>query len=243
MKKTNALGVVIKSTKYRDSDKIYTLFTREYGKISAIARGVRKISSRRAGNLDSMNLVKLSLSEEKTGIRKIDEASSITSFKDLKKTYDLSVKCSYVMELVYKTVEEEGPQQKVFDLLVKFLKLAEKYPNEIDTAVIFFEINFLLETGYGINLESCIKCGKKFEKLADAPSAKFTLDLTLGGFLCPDCQTYGLSCSGRAVNSLYKFTKNKISKLSKTDQKEMSSVTSALIDEYLGIRLKSRELL
>lgn len=243
MKKSKVLAVVIKSTNYRDRDKIYTLYTRENGKISAIARGVRKISSKRAGNLDSMNLVRLSLTEEKTGFKTIDEVSSLSTFKNLKKTYDLSVKCSYVMELVYKTVEEEEPQSKVFDLLVKFLKLAEKYPNDIDTAVIFFEINFLLETGYGINLESCIKCGKKFSMLMDSPLAKFTLDLILGGFLCPDCQTYGLSCSGRAVNSLYNFTKNKISKLSHADQKVVSSVTSALIDEYLGIRLKTRELL
>ena len=80
MKKVNTVAVVLKSINYRDSDKIYTLLSKDLGKIPAIARGVRKISSRRAGNLDTLNLVKVGLSEGLGGMRQIDEVSGLNSF-------------------------------------------------------------------------------------------------------------------------------------------------------------------
>jgi len=108
MKKINTVAVVLKSINYKDSDKIYTLLTKDLGKISAIARGVRKISSRRAGNLDKLNLVKVALSEGLGGMRQIDEVSGLNSFRGLKNNYGLSTKCSYVIELLHKTTEAGG---------------------------------------------------------------------------------------------------------------------------------------
>ena len=61
MKKYNTKAIVLKSVKYKDADKIFTLFTKEYGKISAIGRGVRKINSRRSGNLDTLNYVSVGI--------------------------------------------------------------------------------------------------------------------------------------------------------------------------------------
>lgn len=60
---TNA--IVLKRINYSDSDRIYTLLTSDFGKISAIAKGVRKIKSRKAGHLDLGCIVKVSLAQGK----------------------------------------------------------------------------------------------------------------------------------------------------------------------------------
>ena len=239
MKKINTVAVVLKSINYRDSDKIYTLLSKDLGKIPAIARGVRKISSRRAGNLDTLNLVKVGLSEGLGGMRQIDEVSGLNSFRKLKSDYSLSTKCSYVVELLHKTTEESGNSEDAFELLVKFLKIASRFPENIDLAVRFFELHYLALMGYGLNTETCLKC-KKFLK---ETGPQIYLDAGHGGFVCVDCSHNGLGFSVQAVDTLRELSGNKLSKSTEKILKELNTITSALIDEHFSIRIKSRELL
>lgn len=88
MKKVSTIGVVLKSFNHKDSDKIYTIFSKDLGKISVWAKGVRKISSRRAGNLDTLNLVKVGLSEGDFGKRYVQEAVLVNSFSKIKRNLD-----------------------------------------------------------------------------------------------------------------------------------------------------------
>ena len=239
MKKINTVAVVLKSINYKDSDKIYTLLTKDLGKISAIARGVRKISSRRAGNLDKLNLVKVGLSEGLGGMRQIDEVSGLNSFRGLKNNYGLSTKCSYVIELLHKTTEEGGNAEDAFELLVKFLKIASRFQENIDLAVRFFEIHYLELMGYGLNTTTCIKCKKNLDSL----EGDFYLDISHGGFICSNCPHTGLKFSPEVVKTLRDLSQNKLSRVNEQVMKELGVVTTALIDEHFNIRLKSRELL
>lgn len=239
MKKINTVAVVLKSINYKDSDKIYTLLTKDLGKISAIARGVRKISSRRAGNLDKLNLVKVGLSEGPAGMRQIDEVSGLNSFRGLKNNYGLSTKCSYVIELLHKTTEEGGHAEDAFALLVKFLKIASRFQDNIDLAVRFFEIHYLELMGYGLNTLTCIKCKKELDLL----EGSFYLDTSHGGFACISCSHSGLKFSAEAVKTLRDLSQNKLSRVNEAVLKELGIITTALIDEHFDIRIKSRELL
>ena len=143
MKKYNVRAVVLKSLKYRDSDKIFTLLSKEKGKISAIGRGVRKISSRRNGNLDTLNLISVSIHEDRVGFKSIEEVKTIESFKNLKKDFGKSVKAYYLIELVHKSIEEDEPVPEVFNLLVKCLKALDKNNYSGDLYISYFEINFI----------------------------------------------------------------------------------------------------
>ncbi|HBY10109.1 DNA repair protein RecO [candidate division WWE3 bacterium RIFOXYC2_FULL_42_13] len=239
MKKVNTVAVVLKSINYRDSDKIYTLLSKDLGKIPAIARGVRKISSRRAGNLDTLNLVKVGLSEGLGGMRQIDEVSGLNSFKKLKGDYALSIRCSYVVELLHKTTEESGNAEEAFELLVKFLKIASRFPENIDLAVRFFEIHYLGLMGYGLNTETCLRCKK--ELVRKGPLLYLAPDR--GGFFCDDCSRSGLGFPTQTVGKLRELSQNKLTKTDEKTLKDLSTITSALIDEHFGIRIKSRELL
>src|SRR3990167_5620231 len=125
-------AVVLKFTNFKDSDKIYTLFTKDKGKIIATGRGVRKISSRRGGNLDTLNHVAVGLSENSSGYKTITEVKTLNSFKKLKGSLQNSVKGFYIAELVYSLLEEGQEHNEVFDLLVDSLnKLEDHLNNEV----------------------------------------------------------------------------------------------------------------
>ena len=109
-------AIVLKKINLGDSDRIYTLLTREYGKVTAAAKGVRKISSRRSGNLDSLNHIKVTFSESLSGFKSINEVETVNSFKNLKNSLDKIHVGYYFAELVNKSVEEDLEKSDVFEI-------------------------------------------------------------------------------------------------------------------------------
>ena len=148
MKKYNTEAIILKSRGYKDADKIYTFLTPEYGKISALARGVRKITSRRAGNLDSLNMVKVKITESGKGFMHIDEVQTLDSFTPLKQDLENVVKAFYLLELVDRTIEEGNKDEMVFYLLWRVLDMLNKNTHPRDILVFYFELNFLRLLGY-----------------------------------------------------------------------------------------------
>lgn len=239
MKKFNTLAVVLKSINYKDADKIYTLFSYDLGKIPAIARGVRKISSRRAGNLDTLNLVKVHLTEKDNGMRQLDEVAGVNSFRKLKSNYELNMKCTYIVELLHRTTEEGESNRSVFELFVKFLKIASQFPDNIDLVMRYFEFNYLREMGYGIDVYKCLRCGKSFDESSDV----CFLDTVRGGFTCGNCTHSGLKFSSLSLKVVRDLLDNKLTQVQKPILIELETMASSMIDEHFDVRIKSRELL
>lgn len=151
MKKYNTEALVLKCVNYKDADRIYTLLTKDVGKITAVARGVRKISSRRSGNLDSLNLVSVKITENSNGYRSIDEVETLDSHKRVKNDYAASITAYYLAELVHRSIEEDSSVPEVYDLIISSLKsLANDYiPPKLVSA--HFEVMLLKILGYDIN--------------------------------------------------------------------------------------------
>jgi len=125
MNSYNIKGLVLKSTNYKDTDKIYSLLCYKLGKINVLGKGVRKISSRRAGNLDTLNIIEGRINEGRGGIKIIEEAKAIDTFKSIKKEYRLVTNAYYLVELVYRNIEDENETDEVLDALIKCLKIYE----------------------------------------------------------------------------------------------------------------------
>lgn len=238
MKRISTIGVVLKSFNHRDSDKIYTLFTRDLGKISVWARGVRKISSRRAGNLDTLNLVKVSLSEDASGRKYVQEASSVNSFSKIKKDLGTMSRGVYVAELIHRTTEEGAGSERIYELLAKFLKVSSKFPGQVEVCVRYFELNFLELMGYGVSFWGCGKC----KKTPGETGAEFYLNKGSDGFSCASCRGSGLKFSSETLQSAKKLSEGKLHNVGPAVLKELEKLTTALIDDHFGIRIKSREL-
>ncbi len=137
-------AVVLKSINYQDTDRIVFLFTREKGKILVSARGVRKISSKRGGNLDTLNHISASISEGNNKKYKIvTEVTTTNSFKNLKKSLKNSARGFYIVELVDKLLDEGQVNEKAFDLLVESLQKMDSSLNNEVSRVNHFEIKLM----------------------------------------------------------------------------------------------------
>jgi DNA repair protein RecO (recombination protein O) len=144
----NINGIVLKGTNYKDSDKIYSILTRELGRISVLGKGVRKISSRRGGNLDTLNLISAKISESSKGFRRIEEVKTLNSFKEIKKSYDLVCEAYYMAELIYRNLGEGDESEKIFNLFLKSLKVLANSRISPRLIVNHFELVLLKMLGY-----------------------------------------------------------------------------------------------
>lgn len=186
MKKYNTEAIILKSRGYRDADKIYTFLTPGYGKLSALARGVRKITSRRAGNLDSLNMVKVKITDAGKGFMHIDEVETLESFIQLKKDLRDVVKAYYLLELVDRTIEEGSKDEMIFYLLWRALNMLEKREHPRDIIVFYFELNFLRLLGYSpplpAKMYSICSMNDTFVKWADKRVKKLIYEYLSGKF-------------------------------------------------------------
>lgn len=121
MKSHTVEGVVIKRMNVGEADRVITLFTKTKGKVSAIAKGVRKLTSKRAGSLELFNLVKAQVVEGKGSLDTLAEVQLIASFESWRKHIG-RVNLAYQMcEAVDKLTADNEPSPVVFSILVTAL--------------------------------------------------------------------------------------------------------------------------
>jgi DNA repair protein RecO (recombination protein O) len=156
----NCEAFVLKKINYRDSDRIYTLLTRDKGKISATARGVRKISSRRNGNLDTINHIVVSISESNAGFRTLGEVSTVNSYKNIKGSLDKSLAAYYMAELIHRSIEDGGDTEAVFRLFELSLNKLDENSDGVGTVVNKFEFLLMKALGYEMSLDTLRSYGR-----------------------------------------------------------------------------------
>lgn len=123
-------GIIIKRSDFGEADRILTVITPYKGKIKIVAKGVRRITSRRGGNVELLNKVKLHIYQGK-GMPILTEAESINTFPKIKNDLMMSSYGSYIMELTDKLLPEEQPNPAAYQLLASILILLETNPRQI----------------------------------------------------------------------------------------------------------------
>lgn len=137
-------GLILKRANFGEADRMITILTKHLGKISVVARGVRRITSRRAGNVELLNLVKIGLHKGKGYT--LTEAESIETFPRIKSNLATSTAAFHILELANKLLPEDDPNFRAYDLVVETLKKLEDNPRQIFIRA--FEIKFLNLLGF-----------------------------------------------------------------------------------------------
>ncbi len=110
-------GIILASDYFKDKDRILTVYTKDLGKIRAISRGSRKITSKLASHLKPLDYVNLMLFDGKALIT-ITGASEIRSFSNLKNNLASSLIALYSAELIASSTFEKLADEKIFNLLL-----------------------------------------------------------------------------------------------------------------------------
>ncbi len=171
---------------YRDADLIVTLLTREFGKVSALARGARR-SKRRFGA--RLALFTVGDAELRKGRGDLWTLSSYDVTRDFTKSaVDIAVMAhgSYGLELVRELSAAEQPDPEIFDLVVELFEVLSDR-GASPSVLRVFELRLLRLVGLAPSLDRCVGCGTT-EDLGDPGT---TLDGIRGGVACPACRVEG----------------------------------------------------
>jgi len=173
-------AVVLRHSDWGEADRLLTLYTRERGKVRAIAKGARRIRSRKAGHLEPFTHVTLQLAKGRD-LLIITQAETVEAYLPIRESLDKTSQAAYLSELLDRfTYEDESENFNIFRLLTETLGRIE---NEDDPwlAIRFYELHLLDLLGYRPHLFECANCGEKIQAVDQffSPAA--------GGVLCPRC--------------------------------------------------------
>jgi DNA repair protein RecO (recombination protein O) len=233
-------AIVLKQRDFSEADKIITLYSMKMGKISCIAKGIKRAKSKLRGTLLPFTHNSLVLFKGKS-LYTVTGADIIESFVNLRKDFSLMAYTSYILELLDSLVPEEEASYQTFVLLVGTLHLL----NVIDprVAVKIFEIRFLRILGYRPQTDKCINCGGFGDK--------FWFSSGQGGVLCSSCRNLDSLAKRISTGSLKilelldKMDWNRIDRVkpSKKNFQEMDHIMDDYLLYLLQKKLHSREFI
>lgn len=172
-------AVVLRHSDWGEADRILVLFTREMGKVRAIAKGVRKLRSRKAGHLEPFTRVTLQLAKGRN-LWIITQAETVDAYQPLREDLVLMGYAVYVIELIDRSSGEEGPNLPLYRLLINTLHRLAKTDDPFQV-VRYYELRLLDLLGFRPELKLCGQCGKAIQAEDQFFSAE------VGGALCPNC--------------------------------------------------------
>lgn len=141
-------GIIIKRRDFNEADRIITMYTKDLGKLSVKAAGVKRITSRRASHIELLNYTRISL-YKKSQMPVLVEAQMINSFTEIKNDLEKTGFAYHICELIDGLCPEGQEQPEIFDLLKNTLnELSLGQGEELFFIVHDFEIELLTLLGF-----------------------------------------------------------------------------------------------
>jgi DNA repair protein RecO (recombination protein O) len=168
------IAVVLRTYKLGESDRIIVLFTRDRGKVRAVAKGVRKTKSKFGSRLEPTSYVSLQLYEGRD-LDIVTQAELVEAYPAIRGDLDRLGRAASILEVMDQVVQEGEPNRELFEMLLGGLRTIEKRDTPLVTPAFFFKV--LGAEGVGLTVDSCIKCGAE---------DVVALDLEDGGVTCAE---------------------------------------------------------
>lgn len=180
-------GIILRSQKWGDADRILTVYSPNFGKIRGVARGARRMKTRFGGVLEPFGLVDLTLFQKTPeALGQISQIDLIMSFASIREDLTVMTAAARMVRMVEVITVDRDPNHEMFSALVHGL---ESLSPEADVALmtLLFQIHILSHTGFRPQFDSCTECGK--------PANQCMLQWfspRLGGVVCEECGQRGV---------------------------------------------------
>lgn len=176
MKHSSFEGVVIKKSNYSEADKIVTIFTKEFGKITVLAKGLRRMSSKRSGSLDLFTHIKGSHVAGRGNLPTLTEVVLINMHANWKKHFGRISVAYRLAEVVDKLTADFQPHPETYDLFLSHLSDISHLKKDWQVKLDIWIIELLNSLGY-LDLKSPVNLDLQdfIEDLADRPLKSFSL--------------------------------------------------------------------
>nr|WP_280875113.1 MULTISPECIES: DNA repair protein RecO [unclassified Paenibacillus] len=235
-------GIVIRSMDYGEGNKIITLFTREQGKMSVVARGAKKVKSR-FGSSAQLFTYGDYLFFKSSQLGTLNHAEIIEAFHKIREDLHKAAHASYLAELTDRMMGDQEGQPYLFDQLKASLQAIQE---EKDLQIIghLYEMKMLMHAGYTPELENCVVCREN-------SSPAVAISVGMGGVLCERCllrDPAAVRLTPGAYKLLRLFVQMDARRLGQIDVKPqtkqlLKQIMRSYFDTHAGVKLKSRDFL
>lgn len=171
-------AVVLRTYKLGESDRIVVLLTEEHGKIRAIAKGVRKTTSKFGARLEPMSHVRLLLSQGRE-LDIVSQAESVETLRPMLQDLDHLTNGIAVLEAADQMTLDREPAPHLYRMVVGALRTIGERSGPLVVPAFYWKL--LAADGLRPELDICVRCGEDTQLVA--------FDMDQGGALCRNCRT------------------------------------------------------
>jgi len=235
-------AIVLRSIRFGEADRILHLYTRERGRIGAIAKGIRKTKSRVGARLEPLSHVALQLHEGSGELQTVTGVDLVRAHHATRENvYRLGVGLIGAEAMLRLFVEPEA-NQRAFDALARFLDLldeGDESANEtpaLDLLALSFQLKLLWLSGYLPHVTACVECGAQDALVGFSPRA--------GGAVCRAHARDSFPVSPDGLAGIERLLSTPLAdahaaKIGDRARREALAVVTSSYEEHGGFRLRT----
>jgi DNA repair protein RecO (recombination protein O) len=233
-------AVVLRSIRYAEADRILHLYTSDRGRVGAIAKGIRKTTSRVGARLEPLGHVELVLHQ---GSGELHTVTGVELVRPHSATRDDPYRLAVGLvgaEAMLRLFTEQEANERAFAALTRFLDLLDDAPAglrpDLDPLGLAFQLKLLWLSGYHPHLGSCAECGSEGPLVGYSARA--------GGTVCRTCSAGALALSEAGFAGIDALLRSPLADarsagLSERAARDVLAVITASYEEHGGFRLRT----
>ncbi len=225
------VGVVLRTYKLREADRIVVFLTAENGKVRAVAKGVRKTTSKFGARLEPMSHVRLLLYRGRE-LDIVSQAESVETLSPMLSSLDRASQGLAVLEAADQLSLEREPNPQLYRMVVGALRSIADRPAPLTVAGFYWKL--LAAEGLRPELDGCVRCG---EVEPDVELVAF--DLGEGGVLCRSCRS-GHPLSAGALGALRDILGGRLNQALAMDESAITHEVAMLATHALEYHVERR---
>jgi len=177
-------GIVLRSIRYGEADRILDLYTQDAGLVSAIAKGIRRTKSRFGARLEPLSCVDFVAYQGRT-LHTVTQAETLRSFHGIREDLARFDAAAGIVRTVRALSGGDEADRRVFNLLYHGLDSLESRDAGFGTVEAAFGLKLSMLAGYAPQLDACVGC----EAVPEETDGRLYFAPNLGGVLCAECRT------------------------------------------------------
>jgi len=218
-------AVILRHFDFGEADRLLWLFSLENGKMKALAKGVRKPRSRKAGHLEPFTRVSLLLARGRE-LPIITQVETVDAYLSIREGLLGATYASYVVELLDRFTYEEGENRALYRLLVDTLSRLSQF-GDMDLIARYYEMRLLDLVGFRLQLYRCAGCEVEIQ-----PQDQYFSGMQ-GGALCPNCGVKYNGSSPISMNALKYLRFFQRSNYSEATRAKLTAATNREIEDIM----------
>lgn len=237
-------AIVLRKWDFRETSIIVDFFTRDFGRLSGLLKGIRSQPNKFASNLEPFSYNEIVFyRKNSTALHLVSQADKRSNFDSIRQSIMKTGMSSFMMELLSILMPPEDKNEEVFNLSLSCLRELE-FTDNPEKVLTIFKIKILSLSGFKPHFDSCVRCGRRL-----LGQSRFSL--ALGGLLCSVCHK-----NDTASRSIFRGTVASILHIEKNDlknnlnlgmnpeiKKELNLILNAFLNFHLEKELKSQRVL